>query len=330
MESRVSYALVGSFVILFGLGLIFAVLWLVYGIQGESYETYLVYVHESVAGLNPKAAVRYRGVDVGQVESVRLDPKDPRQVILTLKIQRSAPIRQDTVATLKLQGLTGLATVELSGGSPNSPPLKAKDGQRYPVIKSTPSLVQRLDDAFNEVVGAIDTMSGKFDRLLSPPNQVALSRILNNMATLTGSLAGHSDRIDQTLTNLDAVSGVLVKHKRDLDNALSDATNTLRNSAKASAQLSQLLTRLQASIVRMNQAAASITQTSRNLNKVVNASQQDLRQVVQRTAPPLNALLMQLSQLTNTIQNFVQTVDRHPQMLLFGRPSGQPGPGERR
>ncbi len=330
MESRVSYALVGLFVIVFGLALIFAVLWLAYGTQGEVYDTYLVYVHESVAGLNPKAVVRYRGVDVGQVESIRLDPKDPRQVILTLKIQRSAPIRENTVATLKIQGLTGLATVELSGGSPDSPPLKAMPGQPYPVIKSTPSLVQRLDDAFNEVVGAVDTMSGKLDRLLSADNQASVRQILHNLAAVSGTLAGRRDSIGQTLANIDAVSGVLAQHKRDIDNALQDATATLRNSASASAQLNRLLTRLQSSVTRMNEAALSITKTSRSLDKVVNTSQRNLSQVVQRTAPPLNALLMQLGQLTGTIQQFVQTIERHPRMLLFGRPAGQPGPGEGR
>lgn len=309
MESKVSYTLVGLFVIIFGIGFVFAVLWLAYGTQSETYDIYRVYVHESVAGLNPKAAVRYRGVDVGQVESIRLDPKDPRRVILTLKIQRSAPIRQDTVATLKIQGLTGLATVELSGGSPDSPPLKAKPGEPYPVIKSTPSLVQRLDDAFNEVIGAVDTMSGKLDRLLSPDNQQAVSQILTNLATVTGTLAAHT---------------------QDIDDALQGTAETLRNSARASAELNKLLVRLQASVVSVDATTAAITKTSHDLDKVVVSSRQNLRQLVQRTAPSLNSLILQMSQLTDTIQQFVQAIDRNPQMLLLGKPAARLGPGERR
>jgi phospholipid/cholesterol/gamma-HCH transport system substrate-binding protein len=328
MESRVAYTLVGLFVILLGAALVFAVLWLAFGAQTQTFDFYRVHVRESVAGLNPKAAVRYRGVDVGQVETIQLDPDDPRRVILTLRIARDTPIREDTVATLNIQGITGLATVELSGGSPTSPALEPKPGEPYPVIRSTPSLVQRLDDAFNQVLAAFGRVSEDVENLLSPTNRAAFSELLVNVSRLSGVLAERGDDLGRTLANLEAITGTLAAHGGDIDKALVAIVATLENSAQASAGLNTLIARLSDSITTVEAMALSITETSRNLDRVVLDSQRDLQQVVRRTTPELNALLLELSRLTDTVQRFVRNLERNPQMLLFGQPSARPGPGE--
>lgn len=328
MESRVAYTLVGLFVFVLGAALIFAVLWLTVGTSDKSYDTYRVYVRESVAGLNPKAAVRYRGVDVGQVDSIRLDPEDPRRVILTLRIERDIPVRRNTVATLNIQGLTGLATVELSGGSPDSPPLEAGPDEPYPVIRSAPSLVQRLDDAFNQVLGAVDSLSTSMDRLLSPDNLAAFSQLLGNVNTLSATLAQQADGFGRTLANLETISATVVAHSADLEAALAGTARTLENSARASAGLTDLVGQLKDGVSNASAMARSITTTSRDLAEVARASRRDLQQVVQRTTPELNSLLLQLNRLTDSVQRFVQTLERNPQMLLFGQPRARPGPGE--
>ncbi|MDX1606235.1 MAG: MlaD family protein, partial [Candidatus Competibacterales bacterium] len=287
METRVSYTLVGLFVILLGTALVAAALWLVAGGTDTRTDTYRVYVRESVAGLNPKATVRYRGVDVGQVESIRLDPDDPRRVILRLEIQENTPIREDTVATLTTQGLTGLATVELSGGSPDSPPLEPTAEQPYPVIRSTPSLVQRLDDAFNTVLNAFNALSQDVDALLSPANQQAFGALLNNLSTVSGVLAGRADQFGRTLENLENVTAAIAGRTEAIDAALRNTATVLENSARASAGLNQLLARLNASVGTVDEMARSITAISRRLEQVAQASSRDLQQVVQRTTPEL-------------------------------------------
>ena len=123
MQSKVNYALVGLFAIVLGAFLVGVGFWLTLGGDKTVYDRYLVYFRESVAGLNPKATVGYRGVQVGRVESIRLDPETPDRVEVVLGIERGTPIRRDTIATLSTRGLTGVATIELSGGG-ESPPLR--------------------------------------------------------------------------------------------------------------------------------------------------------------------------------------------------------------
>ena len=108
MESKVNYTLVGLFVIILGMALLGATLWLTIGIQPRVYDEYKVYIRESVSGLNPRASVKYRGVEVGQVVSIRLDPDNPELEELLLQIELNTPVREETKAVLTVQGLTFL------------------------------------------------------------------------------------------------------------------------------------------------------------------------------------------------------------------------------
>ena len=121
-----NYPLVGAFVLVLGAVLVVAVLWLAAGgsLQ-KKHEIYLAMMDESVAGLSVSAPVKYNGVDVGKVKDIRLQQGNPERVELLFAIQRGTPVKTDTVATLKSQGLTGIAYVELSGGTREAPILLA-------------------------------------------------------------------------------------------------------------------------------------------------------------------------------------------------------------
>ena len=103
MESKVNYTLVGLFVLVLGSALIGALVWLTAGRTAKVYDTYAAYMTESVSGLNLKAKVKYRGVDVGEVREIALDHDNPERVRLLLDIQRGTPVKVDTVAILATQ-----------------------------------------------------------------------------------------------------------------------------------------------------------------------------------------------------------------------------------
>jgi len=122
VDDKVNYALVGIFVLGLGAALVVAVLWLAAGIDTQKkYEPYQSVIKESVAGLSIAAPVKYMGVDVGKVSEIAIDPQNSRQVRVKFLIERGTPIKQDTEAVMKSQGLTGIAYIELSGGSVGAP-----------------------------------------------------------------------------------------------------------------------------------------------------------------------------------------------------------------
>ncbi len=199
METKVSFSIVGAFVLVLGAVLIVGALWLASGgAWQKDYATFLTVANESVAGLNLNAPVKYNGVDVGKVQRIDLDRATPERVILSFAIEEGTPIKEDTIAVLKTQGLTGITYVELSGGTRDSPPLRTIAPNRYPVIQTKPSLSARLENVLTNVLGKLDSTSNNINAILSPENQASFSSILNNTAQATAKLGPLIDRVSRT------------------------------------------------------------------------------------------------------------------------------------
>jgi phospholipid/cholesterol/gamma-HCH transport system substrate-binding protein len=182
VENKVNYAVVGAFVLALGAALIAGVLWLAAGGNDKKkYDAYQAIVKESVAGLSIDAPVKYLGVDVGKVSAINIDPANTQQVLLKFLIAHGTPIKHDTEAVLKSQGLTGIAYVEINGGSAESPLLVATAEMPVPMIRSRPSLSARLENVATSVL--------------------ALKASLANTASLTRVLAGQRDALNASITD---------------------------------------------------------------------------------------------------------------------------------
>lgn len=165
METDRNYFVVGLFVLaLMGAGACFT-LWLTSTERGD-YQRYRIHYAESVSGLNIESAVKFRGVDVGSVEEISLDPKNSTLVRVDIRVREGTPVKTDTTATLKLYGITGDVFVELSGGSDNAQELVAADGQELPEIKAEPSSI-------NAVLNRLPEITEKTSRLLDKANHIA-------------------------------------------------------------------------------------------------------------------------------------------------------------
>lgn len=327
MQSKVNYALVGLFMIVLFATLAGAVFWLTLGGDNKTFDRYRVYFRESVAGLNPKATVRYRGVQVGQVESIRLDSGNPDQVDVVLDIERGTPIRRNTTATLSTRGLTGVASVELSGGG-QSLPLEKEAGQDLPVIQAGPSLVARLDEAFNNIVDNVNSLSNRLERLLGDENQIAITRTLQHLDAITGAVADRADSIRQTLTNVETFTATLAGRAERLGKALDQLAAGLEKSGDLSAQAQATLSDVSAGAQAVRRTADTFNRTSQDLSGLAKDGQRELQRLGQTTVPELNTLLAQVGDLATVMQRLAELLEQNPRALLLGKPSGRPGPGE--
>ncbi|CAK0745087.1 phospholipid/cholesterol/gamma-HCH transport system substrate-binding protein [Gammaproteobacteria bacterium] len=306
MQNRVGYAAVGLFVVLLGLAAVAVALWLAVGTSNKVYDTYLAYMSESVSGLNPEAPVKYRGVDIGRVVGISLVPNNPEEVELRLSLERGAPIRRDTVAVLKTQGLTGIAYVELTGGSRNAEPLISKKGHPA-VILTAPSLLERLDIAVTTVLGKIEALSGNFAEILAPENRAALAKILANLDTITSAVAQRTGSIDQTLAN---------------------ASISVDNIAMASNSLVPLLDSLHRGANTIELAAHNLARAGDGASSAVQDGRRSLTRFSQETLPEVTALATELRDLVAALKRFTEQLQRDPNSLVFGRRDRRLGPGE--
>jgi phospholipid/cholesterol/gamma-HCH transport system substrate-binding protein len=304
MEPKVNYVLVGAFVVLFGAVLIVIVLWLVRGGPQRTYRSYYAYFGESVSGINEDSVVRYKGIKVGRVRNMRLDPENPERVRLVLDIAEGTPIKEDTVASLATQGLTGLAFVELGGGTRNSPPLTPPPGQPYPVIKIKPSLP--LDQAASTLM-------------------TSLNEIASSLKDLTDKES--RDSIRKTMVNLAELTAALKQREKELDKLFSSTDRTLENTREATEKLPALVSRVTETAAAVENMAQQIAGTGKSVDSLLAGSQQDVRRFTNQTLSETGLLIAELRQLTERLQRLAQQVEQNPRSLLFGRRPA-PGPGE--
>lgn len=201
MDSKVNYTVVGLFVIFLTAAIIFSIIWLSVGFYTKDYNTYEVYMNESVAGLNIDAPVRFNGVEIGKVKAINLHPENPQIVCILLDIIQGTPISVSTVAVLSTQGLTGVAYIDLLVKGLDKRPLLRLPGQKYPIIRSSPSLFLRIDQAITEITNDFNNISESLTSLLDVENRRTVKSTLKNLDRITGELAGKSKEIRSIIDN---------------------------------------------------------------------------------------------------------------------------------
>ncbi len=146
METDKRYLTAGLFIIVLSIGVALAFVWLS-GSERRDDVTYRIRFTESVSGLALGESVKYRGVDVGTVKSMALNASDPRVVEVDVSLRKSAPVKTDTRATLKLKGITGGVFIELNGGNPEAQALLAvtPPGERPEIASEKSSLTTAID-----------------------------------------------------------------------------------------------------------------------------------------------------------------------------------------
>lgn len=307
METRVSYALVGLFVILLTLAIIGAGLYLGGDIRTRPHTDYAIYMDESVAGLNVSAPVRYRGVDVGRVQAITLNPEHPDEVRVVIAVEKQVPIDLETVATLRSQGLTGISFVELSGSTTDPVTPEPRAGDDLPEIRTVPSLTSRLEQTVDEALGVMGVVAEEVRDLLREENREQVARLLTNANVLVGNLAEGSQDLDQTVARF---------------NRLLDQGN------ETAERLPESMDRLDATLERWAKLADDLGRTGDSMDALASRGEATLIEFNQTLIPELGTLMYEVRRLAQDMERTLEGFSDEPQMLLYGRQPIAPGPGE--
>lgn len=220
MENERHYFLVGLFVLGGVLAIFSFTIWLT-ATDDSKYQEYRVHFAESVSGLSNGSDVKFRGVKVGNVKSIIIDPKDSRLIEVDILLLKSTPVKVDTKANLKLQGITGVVFIELAGGDPSEPNLVPKDYEDQ--IPEIPAQQSSLNALIDRVPVMLDKISGSFDRLnqmLSDDNIKAASDMMKNG--------------DATMSELHSMVG---GSQKDINDSTHSAASAMRHLNKAAGQI---------------------------------------------------------------------------------------------
>ena len=181
METDRHYFLEGLFIIVFSVAAAIFAVWL--GSTGRHDDVvYRIHFPESVSGLAVGDSVKFRGIDVGTVKSMIIDPDNSRLVIVDLRLRKETPVKTDTRASLAMKGITGVVFIELSGGDSAAKTLLAVTAQdQIPEIPSEktglkavldelPKLVEKFSAIENQVKKVVTNVGGLTDKVTDNPS----------------------------------------------------------------------------------------------------------------------------------------------------------------
>ena len=272
METKANYVAVGAFVLACVIGLVVTIMWLA-GVQySQEYAYYQAYFKGSVTGLGKGTLTRYNGIEVGRITDLQFDPSDPQRVIVTMQVQPNLNIREDSVASIDSQGLTGGSFVEITGGTAKSPLLVAKEGERYPVIRTKQSSFAQLQQSAPELVAKLNTAASRLNDVLNDNNRRAIAHVLANLDETTQVIARRSADIDATIAHANEMMAKLDDTANGLKPTIQQVDLTVRKYGKVAddadafingdglAQLSDL-------IGEMRRLVGGLTEFSDQLNR---------------------------------------------------------------
>jgi phospholipid/cholesterol/gamma-HCH transport system substrate-binding protein len=315
MEIRASYLLVGAVVLALVAGLAAFSIWLVKADIDRQADAYRIAFAGSVTGLQQGSQVRYRGVPVGRVTGIRIDPANVENVLVTVELEHGTPIRQDTTARLEMQGITGIAFVQLRGGTQASPPLEAAGDGAPPLIASSPSTLERLFESTPDLLVSALTLVEQANQLLNEENLRALTKSLQNIETVTADLARHGSDFDGVLTearnaarNVGGVSGELGELARDLRQL----------TAKVDQQTDGVGDELSATLVATRQAAGTLQRAAGELDELVGELRQPLGDFAATGLYDFTQLVGETRQLIAALTRITKEFERDPAGFIIG------------
>ncbi len=315
MENKAHALAAGIFVLVVAAMLAGLTIWLTR--DNTSYQHYEMTSKDGVTGLQPQAAVRYKGVAVGKVTRIGFDPQVPGNVLIRIAVNDQAPITPSTFAVLGYQGVTGLAHVQLDDEGVAEPPLPpGPSGLPRLPLRSSP--LSRLAEQGPAILGQVEEATHRINQLLGDDNQKRFSQALDGMGQAASSVAALSQRLDTTV-------------KERLDPALAalpplagDARQTLQALQQAGAQVSTLAADIGQTTRRLSAEGGALDQITQGTQALARAADQ----FGNSTLPRVNRAADDASRAARQLGRTAGGINENPQLFIYGTGRAGAGPGE--
>jgi phospholipid/cholesterol/gamma-HCH transport system substrate-binding protein len=303
MYSRVNYTIVGIFVLLFGIGMVWFAFWLAkYDLQ-EEFDIYKLEMRESVAGLSIDSNVQLHGVNIGSVSKIQINPQNVEIVEIFVKIKKGIAIKEDMVAHTAMFGVTGLLSIEIGGGTNEAKTLvPTKD--HIPLIKTKPSFLTQLTGDIGGVGGKLEDVLLQIEKLLSDDNIETMGNILDNTQKVT---ARAEELEDKAIVALEELNTTLKEFRVSMDKMTTDFSAMKEVTVPT--------------IDKLMETSKNFNRVTLKVEKSVERGDYNLKKIFEPMLVDIDILLAQLNDMSRSIEN-------NPSDLLFKSRKSLRGPGE--
>ena len=297
METRAHHVIIGLFTLLAGAGAVFFAIWISNASTSKDYQHYTVVFREAVTGLSRGSAVQYRGIPVGDITELTLDPADPAQVLARIRIDGNAPVTRDTKARLTFTGITGNSVIELVPGDPRSPLLEA-DGTEEPRIYAIPSPIASLLANGEDLMTNINQLVISARNMLSDENAERIAGTLESVEQAASSLASQGDDIKVLVSELSRASQQAGELMTSINSLVKEeGPRTMRNA---------------------EQALQSIARTSETLEHMLSDNSEAFANGLQGLGQ-LEPAISELRGSLGALRSITRRLEDNPARFLLGR-----------
>jgi phospholipid/cholesterol/gamma-HCH transport system substrate-binding protein len=309
MSAKSSKFLIGLFVISGTLICAAIIIWVGAARIFMKGSLYSVYFDESVQGLQVDSAIKYRGVEIGKVQSIGVAP-DNRLIEVIMKIDIESDLQKLTIATLKTTGITGIVFIELdqlrTDDLSSSPKITFKSS--YPVIPSRRSEISRFladTGVIMKNVKDID-LKGISDQMKNTSKAIEnfvegkrVNNIMTNLESTSANLDHAISKINKTVSEgkLDRVvnetMGVLLDAHQLIGQAKNeiDALKLREKADRTDILLKDIDKKAQVITNELQDTSEHLRVTSENLQKLSdNLKRNPSELIFSKPAPPRKAM----------------------------------------
>jgi phospholipid/cholesterol/gamma-HCH transport system substrate-binding protein len=257
---------------------VFFVIWLTGRTGQEEMSRYTLMFDRDVSGLSLGGAVNYMGVNIGSVTAMSLEQGDGTQVRVDIEILATTPVDSGTWASIAMQGITGVAVVNLaSDPGTGHQPLKAPPGRKYPVIPVR-------DVGFAAIMSSMGSIMAKLD----------------NLDTISSALA--DDR--------EALAGLPAK----LDLTLGEIRQTV---VQVKGLATESRPELRAALENLGQASVNLAELTGRMNTLLSDNEAELNRFVAEGLAEAPALMEDARQMMRELEKLLRELQDDPSQLLY-------------
>lgn len=311
MENRSHALMTGLFTIALLIAAVLAGIW--FNRDRTERVPYLIATTESIPGLNPQAAVRYRGLEVGKVDDITFNPAVAGQIVIRLSVDPEAPITKTTFAMLGYQGVTGIAFIQLDDEKTGSPLLKS-DKNHVAAIPLRPGLLDQLEKRGLVILQKTEDITTQVNKMLSPANQKIMIGAFDEMGKTAKAYGDIPKQLEPTLKKLPELTNKAEQSMASFNELSASANKAVKN-------FDHLATTLQAPdgpITRLNQ---TVDRVGASLEGVTSDLELE-------TLPHVLSMTDEAKTSLRAVKRTANSLSDRPQGLLFGAGKATPGPGE--
>jgi phospholipid/cholesterol/gamma-HCH transport system substrate-binding protein len=319
METRASYVVVGVFVFaMFAAGMGFVV-WLGKVELDRDVSIYEITFEEQVTGLSVGSPARYRGIPVGQVTDITIDPDNIEIIRVRVELDSKVPIKQDVYATLESQGLTGVGYIQLAGGSKDAPLLAARPGDGVPVLESRPSVLQEVAEAAPEIASQLVVLVNRANQLLNEKNRTSIQNTLKNLESVSAILANRSAEIEEIIENAHTTMLVLdetvAQVRGDISMMSEEISQTM---ATTRGTVSAVDAEIAIVSADLRDALQNVSRASGEAASLISENREAVNDFADTGLYELTEFLVEGRQLMSDLDRLVRQVEADPARILFG------------